>query len=244
MNLKPRLSASASCTPLQDGWRFTIPSGPASRYRLSQLDDHAHVSRKKYAWQPPLALSLRARASDASMPGTWGFGLWNDPFGFSFGIASNFFTLPALPNAVWFFYGSGKNYLSFRDDKPVQGFHAQSFRSPGFHPLLISAALSLPFSRRATRRILSRIIAEDSASLNMDVTQWHSYRLGWEQGRTSFFVDEKIVLETPVSPRAPLGLILWIDNQYAAFTPEGKLGWGLEANPKSEWLEIESLIMK
>ena len=55
-------------------------------------------------------------------------------------------------------------------------------------------------------------------------------------------VDGVQVFESPVSPNPPLGLVIWIDNQYAAFTPEGKISFGvLEGN--EEWLEIEDLTM-
>ena len=53
------------------------------------------------------------------------------------------------------------------------------------------------------------------------------------------------MLDTPVSPRPPLGLVIWIDNQYAAFTPEGKIKRGSEENLSEAWLEIENVeIMK
>lgn len=241
MNLKPRLSRDASITPIPNGWRLTIPAGPASGYRLSQLDDHAYIARRDYPYSPPFALSLKARVSSASVPGTWGFGLWNDPFGFSFGSGADFLRLPALPNAIWFFYASPQNYLSFRHDKPAQGFLAQVFRSPRFHSSVIAAGLMLPFSRRKARQLLGRIIDEDSAAVSVDVTQWHRYRLEWSPTRCAFWVDEVSVLESPVSPNPRLGVVIWIDNQYAAFTPQGKLSWGLEENSKSEWLEIEEI---
>ncbi len=243
MNLLPRLSRQASCSPIPNGWRLAIPDGSSLRYRLAQLDDQQGIPRKAYPWRPPLTLSLRARISDAAVPGTWGFGLWNDPFGFSF-VPGGFFRLPALPNAAWFFYASPKNYLSFRDDQPAQGFLAQVFRSPRFHPSLITAGLALPFSRRTTRRRMSRIIAEDSAGLSVDVTEWHAYRLEWQAGHCIFWVDELVALETRVSPGAPLGLVLWIDNQFAAFRPNGEIGWGVEKNPTGVWLEIEGLSMQ
>jgi hypothetical protein len=53
-------------------------------------------------------------------------------------------------------------------------------------------------------------------------------------------VDDALVLETSVSPRPPLGLVIWIDNQFAAFTPEGKVGFGVLKN-EAAWLEIEIL---
>ncbi len=241
LNLEPRLSHNGILEPIQDGWRLMIPAGPAGRYRLSQLDDHMHIPRKKYPYRSPLTLSLRARTSSESAPGTWGFGLWNDPFGFSFGPGEGFFHLPALPNAIWFFFASQKNYLSFRDDKPAQGFIAQVFSSPAFQPSLFLAGLALPFSRKTTRRLLSRVIEEDSAAVRVEATQWHAYRLEWSPRRSRLWVDSALALDSPVSPRPPLGIVIWIDNQYAAFTPDGKLRWGLETNEKDAWLEIENI---
>ena len=242
-DLKTRQTKGASVSLTSNGWRLTIPAGSAGSYRLSQLDNHAHIARKNYPYSPPFSLSLKARVSSASVPGTWGFGLWNDPFGFSFGPEDNFFRLPALPNALWFFHASPQNYLSFRDDKPAQGFLAQAFRSPGFDPLLIPAGLALPFSRKKTRQLLSRVIDEDSAAVSVDVTQWHTYRLEWSPMRSAFWVDDVKVLESPVSPHPPLGLVIWIDNQYAAFRPDGKIAYGI-LEGKEEWLEIEDMEIK
>jgi hypothetical protein len=223
-------------------YRLSIPAGPAGKYRLAQLDnDYTKAARSRFPLRFPLTLNLSARASSSSIPGTWGFGLWNDPFGLSLGFGGNPFRLPALPNAVWFFGASQENYLSFRDDKPAQGFLAQTFRSPWFHPLLIPAGLALPFSRKVTRRLMGRVINEDGVRLGMDVTQWHRYRLDWRETRVSFEVDDAQAFESPVSPNPPLGLVIWIDNQYAAFTPEGKIGFGLLANPKPAWLEVKDI---
>ena len=47
-------------------------------------------------------------------------------------------------------------------------------------------------------------------------------------------------LSTTCSPRPPLGLVLWIDNQFAAWTPKGQLGYGTLENPAA-WLEMEKL---
>jgi hypothetical protein len=157
--------------------------------------------------------------------------------------------LPALPNAVWFFGASQESHLSFRNGPagesaptiPANGFLAQTFRSPTFHPLLILAGLTLPFSRRMTRRVLGKVIGEDGIALRVDVTQWHRYKFDWHEERTSFEVDDVRVFESPVSPHPPLGLVIWIDNQYAAFTPAGKIGFGVLENPEPAWLEIKDL---
>jgi hypothetical protein len=128
-----------------------------------------------------------------------------------------------------------------REGVAANGFLAQTFRSPKFHPSLIFAGLALPFSRKMTRRMLGKIIDEDGIRLRVDVTQWHRYMLEWRAERVSFEVDHVQVFESPVSPNPPLGLVIWIDNQYAAFTPEGKIGFGVLENPQPAWLEIDEL---
>ncbi len=55
-----------------------------------------------------------------------------------------------------------------------------------------------------------------------------------------FAVDGQTVLETPISPRGPLGLVLWVDNQFAAFRPDGRLAFGTLASEGPAFLEIAS----
>ena len=241
MNLFHYSRNGASVSSTSNGFRFTIPESLLNQFRLAQADSYARLPRREFSTRPPLTFSLRARASSESIPGTWGFGLWNDPFGLSLGFGGNSFSLPALPNAIWFFHASKKNYLSFRADKPTQGFFVQVMSSPDFHPLLLPIGLVFPFSKKNARRYLSRIIDEDAATVSVDVTQWHSYRFEWSLNRSTFWVDESLVLDTPVSPRPPLGLVIWMDNQYAAFTPDGELKWGLENNLTEARLEIENI---
>lgn len=241
--LTPHHTQGAQVEEISRGsqYRLTIPAGPAKEYRLSQIDDYAQTPRGKFPLRPQLSLSLSARASSNSIPGTWGFGFWNHPFGLSLGFGGTGLRLPALPNAVWFFHASQENYLSFRDDKPARGFIAQTFHAPKFHPLLILAGLAFPFSRKTTRRLMGKVIGEDGVRLGVDVTQWHRYQLDWRAEQVSFEVDDVPVFESHVSPNPPLGLVIWVDNQYAAFTPEGKIGFGVLENPEPAWLEIKDL---
>ena len=248
--LIPHHSPGASVEEISRGkkYRLSIPEGSATQYRIAQLDDYAKIPRGKFPLRSPLSLSLSARASSQSIPGTWGFGLWNDPFGLSLGFGGNPFRLPALPNAVWFFGASKESYLSFGgrageavSRPPANGFIAQTFRSPRFHPSLILAGLALPFSRKMTRRIVGKIIHEDGIHLGVDVTQWHKYKFEWREDRVLFAVDNVQVFESSVSPHPPLGLVIWIDNQFAAFTPEGKIGFGVLENREPAWLEIDEV---
>lgn len=244
--LIPQHTSGASVEQISDGdrqqaYRLSIPAGGANKYRLAQLDDYAKIPRSQFPLRFPLQLGLSARTSGNAIPGTWGFGFWNYPFGMSLGFGGTGWRLPTLPNSVWFFHASNENYLSFKDDKPAHGFLAQTFRSPGFHPLLFPAGLALPFSRKMTRRLMGKVIGEDGVRLDVDVTQWRRYRLDWREDRVSFEVDDVQVFESTVSPKPPLGLVIWIDNQYAAFTPEGKIGFGVLANPEPAWIEIKDI---
>jgi hypothetical protein len=261
--LIPRFTPGAKVEEISRGndlqaYRLSIPAGLADKYRLAQVDDYTKIQRNRFPLCYPIRLSLSARASSAFIPGTWGFGLWNDPFGLSLGFGGNPFRLPALPNAVWFFGASKESYLTFKDTsnsgldtgekhtRPTRpstanGFLAQVFRSPRFHPWLIPAGLALPFSRKRTRQLLGKVIGEDGIRLSVDVTQWHRYRLDWREERVSFEVDDVQVFESTVSPNPPLGLVIWIDNQYAAFTPEGKIGFGVLENPEPAWLETKDI---
>ncbi len=246
MNLSPRTTSNSAITPTPGGWRLTVPAGPRGTYRLAQLDDYTHLPRRAFRWRPPLAISLRARVSAPDLPGTWGFGLWNDPFGFSLGLGGTAGRFPALPDAAWFFHASPPNYLSFRNDLPAQGFFAAAFRSPQWPPLLLALGLlTLPLVAlrpvsRLLRRLAGRIIRQDAAPITVDVIGWHEYALYWQGDGCAFAVDGTEILRTPLSPSPPLGLVLWMDNQYAAWRPDGSLGYGTLGNPEA-WVEIENL---
>src|ERR1044071_2028154 len=159
--LIPRHTPGATVEEISRGerretYRLSIPVGKANTYRLAQLDDYPQLKRNQFPWRPPLRISLSARVSSEALPGTWGFGLWNDPFGLSLGLGGNRLRLPTLPNAVWFFGASQESYLSLkeiagldtgvkssvptqaarRDVIAANGFLAQVFRAPRFHPLL------------------------------------------------------------------------------------------------------------
>jgi len=233
------VTPGASVEATENGFRLKIPPGEERQYRVAQIDGYAQLARRQFPALPPKTLSLRARASKASLTGTWGFGLWNDPFGLSLGYGGNPLRFPALPNALWFFHASVENYLSF-GEKPGNGFLAQVFRSPATrYPIVPLARVGarLLFSRRRAREGMREIIEEEATRLDMDVTQWHQYRFEWSPKQCVFWVDDVLVLETPLSPRPPLGLVIWIDNQFAAWRPDGKIQFGVLENEEC-WLEV------
>jgi len=250
--LFPRQAGSATLNRTAAGWRLDLQAGPHSSYRLAQLDNYARMPRNRLSHSPPWTFHVRARVSNQDLPGTWGFGLWNDPFGFSLGLGGGKpGRLPTLPQTAWFMHASTPNWLSLRNDSkrvPANGFFAGIFRSPRLPSFLFAPGLlALPLCAirpisRFLRRAASRIIHEDGARVDLDVTHWHEYSIQWLPESCLFSVDGNAILRTDCSPRHPLGLVIWIDNQFAAWTPEGRLGYGRLDNPAA-WLEIENLII-
>lgn len=247
------VSPGAQVEPLgENHWRLSIPggkdppSGEAGQYRVAQLDDYRTRRRRDFLWLPPLSFSCEMRASGRDLPGTWGVGLWNDPFGF--GIAQGAVRLlPALPNTAWFFFASEPNYLSFRDDLPAVGQLAGVFRSPKlplwiFVPvgIVLAPMLLIPAAAHWLRKIASHLIREDAARLMLDPQEWHHYQIDWAADQVRFLLDGEVMFETACVPQGPLGLVLWIDNQYAAWRPDGRLKYGTLEN-QSAWIEIRDL---
>ena len=143
------------------------------------------------------------------------------------------------------------NYLSLRDDLPAQGFLAATFRSSHLPGLLLGLAapglplLALPAAARLFRRLARRTINQDAVQIDsahsFAKTAWHVYQIDWQPGSVTFTVDGQSVLATTISPRAPLALVLWIDNQYAALPPNGRLGYGSLEAPQPAWIEIAEI---
>ncbi len=249
-NLKPKTSKNAQIAEFDDfsqgcGWHLEIQSGERGFYRLAQLDDYTDLPRRDFTWVPPLILCLSARTSAINLPGTWGFGLWNDPFSLSLGVSGGVRRLPALPNAAWFFHASPENYLSFQKDKPARGFLAQTFHSPSIPTaFLILGTPLIPFlawssAARLLRSFLGKIIKDDSALITSDATEWHTYTLQVETSFVLFKVDENLVFQTNLTPAGRLGLVIWIDNQYASFPPSGGLAYGTMENTEPAWIEVK-----
>ncbi len=250
LDLKPLLTPGSQVIETQPGtWRLEIPAGRKGSYRLAQLDDYHTLKRPDFPWRltgagDRIRLNLQARASASQLPGTWGFGLWNDPFSFSLGMGGASQRFPALPETAWYFFASPPNYLSFYDHLPAQGALAATFHSPpwpAWQLALAAPALGLfmlPPLGRWLRRFARRWIKQDAAQLTIDPTGWHSYAIEWSLAQVLFQVDDIPVLATKVAPHGPLSLVLWIDNQYAALPPNGRLGYGTLESPAPSWIEL------
>lgn len=225
----------------EDGrWTLTLPRAGRAVYSDAQLHDYAGLARRDFAWRPPLAFSIRARLSPQTR-GTAGFGFWNNPLAPLGGI-------PALPQAAWFLWASPPSAMELAQDIPGYGWKAATIdagRSAalGWAPLAPAVLLACrhPWLRRRIWPRVQRALAVDEQVLTDDPGAWHTYEIIWLRDRVFFGVDGHRVLVSRMAPRGPLGLVIWIDNQWARVTPSGSFGWGLLDTQKPQSLEWSDL---
>lgn len=228
----------------EGGWRLDLP--PLARgYADAQLDDYAGLARRGYPWRRGTSLSLEARFSHdgAALAGTAGFGFWNAPFGPGTG------GLPALPQAVWFFYGSARNNLPLAPvGEKGNGWFAGTIdagrpRALLWAPLVFPVVLAnnLPPLRRRIWPRVRRSLGISYWRLDIAMNEWHAYELEWGASGCLFRVDGHTALRTERTPRGPLGFVAWIDNQYLVVTPAGRSRWGTEITTHGQALELRRL---
>ncbi len=246
--LRARTAGGGQVEATERGWRLRIPAGEGRAYRLAQLDDYAGRSRSRFPHHPPTRLRLRARVINPDAAGTWGWGWWNDPFGL--GLFGGGVRLPTWPHAAWFFYAAGPNFLSFHPRRvPGRGFFVATTRGCPVPAWLLAlpAALAAPLllvprMAEGLRRALARCVAQDGVSLaGFDPAQWHTYGLEWTHDQVRATVDGAEVAVLRPAPRPPLGLVTWVDNQFAAWEPFRRPRWGVLPTPAAVTVEIEHL---
>jgi hypothetical protein len=228
---------------------FILNLDPQSNgYTLAQMDDYHRLARRDFRWGPPLHLQVRALASLNESKGTLGFGFWNDPFSLSIGQSGTARRFPAGPQAVWFFYGSPPNDMVLAPPVPGNGWKAAILRSPRIPSLLLAPAAMAAFVaaqvsilRRVVMTTAQKAIQADEALLHHKLDQSHLYELIWEKHFVRFLVDGELVLHSTITPRPPLGLVIWIDNQYAIASPEGGFRFGMLPIHEAQSLEISEL---
>ncbi len=228
------------------GWRLAL--GPSQRYGDAQLDDHHDPRRRILRWTPPVRLSLSARSSSASPAGTFGFGFWNDPFSVGLGVQGGTRRLPRPPQTAWFFHASSRSDLRLSPDVAGDGWKTATLQSRPVHPALLlpgaAAAflgMQLPPLRQWMFSLLRQFYWAEETRLHFDPSQWHSYVIDWREDRVVFLMDGEIQAVSAEPPRPPLGLVIWIDNQFAVVSPEKGMRFGVEPMVEAQWLEIARL---
>jgi len=231
---------------IQDGaiTRFVIPPTTDRAYADAQWHNYQGLKRSNFPNRPPLHLSLRARFSHeaAQLGGTAGFGFWNNPFSlFGGGVL-------ASPNTAWFFAGSPPNDQYLCEGVPGWGWKAATLNTGRLPPLLIAPAAipailltQVPGLGRPIMARVRKMIKAHERLLEVKMTEWHSYELVWDNGEAIFRVDAAEALRSPAPPDMPLGLVIWIDNQYAVASEAGDFKFGLIAKAEARWMEIEDL---
>ncbi|MBP8291387.1 MAG: hypothetical protein KAX65_01365 [Caldilineaceae bacterium] len=225
------------------GLRFVNPPGAGNRYCNAQIDDYQGLARRNFRWRPPLRLRVDARFSHAAgqLRGTAGFGFWNDPFWMTGR------RVPALPAARWFFYASPPSDMALAHGVPGAGWKAATLdaRSPWAAAQLPLLALAMPLLRapRLHARLWPRFqralhIAE--APVGEEMTAWQTYELVWQPASVHFTVNGRTILTAPAPP-GPLGLVVWLDNQWLVARPDGRLGGGVLTSNDAQWMEIGRL---
>ncbi len=230
-----------------DHLRFTLP--PSSKgYLDAQIDDYRHLSRRSFPWNPPIRMRLEARASMPHPQGTLGFGFWNDPFSLSLGQGGAARRLPSSPQAIWFFYGSPPHDLALAPGVPGSGWKAAVLRTPQIPSLTLAplalgaiAMAQIPGLKRPVMSTALQFAQAEESLILRPLDEWHLYEFDWFEDEARFSVDGQAILQTTVSPPAPLGFVTWIDNQYAIASPKGGFRFGVLPLAEEQWLEIRGL---
>ncbi len=113
--------------------RFVTDDATSRQYSNAQVDDYRGLSRRRFPWRPPAKLTVRARFSHPAghLKGTAGFGFWNDPF------LMTGARLPALPQAIWFFYASPPS------DMRLDLAHSGTWLEGGYHRFCAPSSASV-----------------------------------------------------------------------------------------------------
>jgi len=156
--------------------------------------------------------------------------------------------MPALPRAIWFFYGSPPSNMKLDLHTPGYGWKAATIDALRTGALLLAPVAPLAVLLMNLRPLyralwppIQRALNVRETMVEVDMTGWHTYVIEWEAERAHFSVDGEMVLEDAPAPRGPLGCVVWLDNQYMVVTPWGRLGWGLLDAPGRQWMEVDQL---
>jgi hypothetical protein len=141
--------------------------------------------------------------------------------------------------------------MALAEGVPGHGWKASVIRSAAIPSLLllpgaaVGAALAqIPILRGSTMRLARRFVRAQEKILDADLDSWHEYRMEWKAEGVNFLVDGELVHAASLSPRSPLGLVIWIDNQYLIASPKGGFRFGTLKTEAEQRLEVEDLAIE
>lgn len=223
--------------------KLQLPICPTG-YSDAQIDDYGGKRRAAYPWRPGTRLQLTARFSHEAdkLLGTAGFGFWNAPFG------DPTVPWPALPQAAWFFFGSPPNDLPLAKKEAGRGWYAATldaarWQAVGLLPLAPPVLLLNQFAvpRQKIWPWVQKHLQISFQSIGETMSDWHAYQLEWQEDGCGFWLDGRLIHQTPFSPRGPLGFVCWMDNQFMVVKPNGRFRWGTLPIHDPQWLELSRL---
>ena len=102
------------------------------------------------------------------------------------------------------------------------------FKLPGMDKLVFAAAEKM-------------MGAQEILLDEIDMTQWHEYKIEWRADQAVFWVDgqEKFRAQNP--PTVPLGFVAWVDNNATTMGPGKEFSFARVAVPTREWMEVSSI---
>ncbi len=220
-----------------DSLLLSLEAARSDELSDAEINDHRLLPRERFPWNPPLTMEVRARFSHPAgeLLGTAGFGFWNAPTGWEGRVG-------APPNWVWFFYASSPSQVALSADQPGWGWKAAMLNGGNAAgPLmpLVDMASRTPLANRALLWLARRSLSMGDRGLEVEMREWHTYRLDWRPELALFQVDGREVFRVANPPTLPLGFVAWVDNQWATMTPGGGLENGLLGVAQRQWLEID-----
>jgi hypothetical protein len=241
--LKRYLAGDGRLEPTTDGWRLEV--NPATGYNDAQLDDTRGRARGDFLHRPPVRLTLEARASSESAPGTLGFGFWNDPF--PAWAERRAPAVACLPRPRLYGSSTPLRRSSRSPRAAAAGWTAAVLRGPPVAGPVIAAigaaglaGMAIPRLRRPLLRQYWRWFSGEQSARLTGLDAWRAYEIDWRDDAVQFRVDGLPVLDSSLSPPGPLGLVIWIDNQWAALSATAGLRFGVLPSSSGAWLELRS----
>lgn len=220
--------------------RLVVDGAVDNELSDAEIDDHRTAPRWNLHWTPPLTLTVCARFSHPAgeLIGTAGFGFWNDPFDWSGNVQ-------APPNALWFFYASSHSDMSFVRGLRGHGWRAGFLNGGKANPVTMAvgnALFKLPGMDKLVFAAAEKMMGAQEILLDeIDMTQWHEYRIEWRADEAVFCVDGQEKFRAKNPPTVPLGFVAWVDNNATTMGPGKEFSFARVAVPMREWMEVSSI---